>query len=475
MNKYDYDVVVIGGGAGGFTAAKTASGFGKKTAIIEKKKLGGECTHTGCVPSKTLIKAAKVAKYISDCDKYGISIDGEKKLNTIGVMGHIRKIVNEVYQTHTPETFEAAGIKIFSGSPKFADNHTVELNGNKITANKFILCTGSSPKVPNFDSIKEVNYLTNETIFDLEKIPSSMTIVGGGPIGTEMCQAFRRLGCEVTVLVRSRILPKEELELTQILKNNLTSEGVKFIIGMQIIKFHNESDGRITAEIKTKEGEIKKITSDMLFIAAGRKPNINDLNLENANIMYNEKGVQTNSILQTTVDNIYACGDIVMPYQFSHISEYEAVKAVMNALLPVKQKVDYSNIIWVTFTDPEFAHLGLIQSQAQLQYGDKVKVQRFEYANSDRARTDVAKTGVAKFIYLANGKLLGAHILGAGAGDIIHEAQILKTLNISFYNIHKVIHAYPTYADIIRQAGKKAYVEKLLSNPVTKLIKSFGK
>jgi pyruvate/2-oxoglutarate dehydrogenase complex dihydrolipoamide dehydrogenase (E3) component len=475
MNKCDFDVVVIGGGAGGFTAAKTAVGFGKKTAIIERKKLGGECTHTGCIPSKALIKVAKIAKHIKDCKNFGLSLEGQNNLHTTKVMEHVRKVVDEVYQTHTPEIFESMGIKIFMGNPRFIDNHSVEIAEQKITAKKFILCTGSSPKVPNLDGLEKVNYLTNETIFNMEKIPDSMTIIGGGPIAIEMCQAFQRLGCKVTVLVRSKILPKEDVELVEILKNKLTFERINFIFGMQIVKFYNQENGSITTEIKTKDGKIENITSDTLFVATGRKPNLEGLNLENAKVMYNDKGVQVNNFLQTTAENIYACGDIVAPYQFSHISEYEAVKAVMNALLPIKQKPNYSNIIWVTFTDPEFAHLGMTLEQAKQIYGDKVKVGQFDYQNLDRARSDVSTIGTAKFIYLANGKLLGAHILGNRAGEIIHSAQILKTLNISFYNISKVIHAYPTYADITRQAGKKAYIEKLLANPIAKFMKSFKK
>ncbi|HUT86294.1 MAG TPA: FAD-dependent oxidoreductase [Elusimicrobiales bacterium] len=473
MNNYDYDLIVVGGGAAGFTASKTALGLGKKVAMIEKKKLGGECTHTGCIPSKALIQCAKIAKHIKDCKNYGISLNGSYDINTDNVMEHVRGVVEKIYQTHSPETFEKIGIKVFFASPHFIDNHTVEINGQKITSKKFILCTGSSPAVPRLEGLDNVSYLTNKNVFSIKKIPASMTIIGGGPIGIEMAQAFTRLGTEVTVLVRSKILPKDDVELTDMLHKRLVSEGVKFVIGMQILKVY-ENNLKITTEIKTQEGT-KNITSDTIFIATGRKPNLEGLNLEDANVIYSDKGVQVTNVLQTSANNIYACGDIVMPYQFSHISEYEAAKAAMNAFLPVKQTVNYSNIIWATFTEPEFAHAGMTEKEARTRYGNKIKIHRYKYDDIDRAQTDNASTGLAKFIYLSSGKILGAHILGARAGDIIHEAQILKTLNMSFYNISKVIHAYPTYADITRQAGKKAYVKKLLNNPIVKLVKSFGK
>lgn len=464
--KYDYDLIVIGGGAAGFTASKTANGLGKKVAMIEKDKLGGECTWSGCIPSKALIKASEIFHNIKNSSRYGIKSDAN--ISSENIMNHVRGVVQSVYATHKPETFEKDGIKVLFGSPKFLDNHTIKLNDKKITANKFILATGSSPFVPKISGIEKTKYLTNSNLFELQEIPKTLTIIGAGPIGIEMAQAFTRLGTKVGVVDMAGFLVNDDKDITELLLEKLIDEGIEFYLGYGVGKI-SQDDTQKFVQIK-KGKKIKALQSDEILIAAGRKPNL-DLDLEKAGVELIKGGVKTNKYLKTTASNIYACGDIVPPYQFSHISEYEGVKAGINAFLPVKQAVNYDNIIWTIFTQPEISHLGLTEKQAREKYGDKIKVSTFEYKNLDRSKTEIETFGRAKFIYLSNGKILGAHILGKHSCEIINQVQTMKTLGISFYKAKNLIHSYPTYSDIIRQPSKKAYVQKILDNPIVRIFR----
>ena len=471
MKPFDYDVAVIGGGAAGFTAAKTANGLGKKVAMVEKRKLGGECTWYGCVPSKALIKVGDIARDIKNLKDYGLKSDTDIKLNTESVMDHVRSIVQKVYKGHLPESFERIGIKVIFGEPEFINNHQVKLGDGKISAKKFIIATGSSAFIPPIEGLKEVPYLTNETFFDLKVLPESMIVVGGGPIGIELSQAINRLGVKTTVVeMGERILIRDDRELAELLAERLESEGVRILTKTKAVKFSQEN-GRIVLTVEDTNNQARNIEAEAVLIGVGRKANVDGLKLENAGIKYSPKGIVTDEKLRTTAPNIYACGDVVGPYQFSHMAEYQAVIATVNATLPIKRRVDYRNVLWCTYTDPELAHAGLTEEEARAKYDDGIKIYRYEYKNLDRAKTDLVETGLGKFICTKKGKLVGAHILGSKAGELIHEAQLLKSLNINFSKIQSAIHGYPTLSDLTRQAGKLAYIEQLQNNFFLKLLK----
>lgn len=472
MKKFDYDLIVVGGGAAGFVSAKIANGFGKKVAMVEKRKLGGECTWFGCIPSKTLIRVSHIAQNIRNLGDYGLKSAGDIKLDTENVMSHVRSIVQKVYNGHLPEAFEKIGIKILSGEPEFLNNHQIKIGDKTVSAEKFIIATGSSAFIPPIEGLNTIPYLINETFFDLEKLPESMIILGGGPIGIELSQAINRLGVETTVVeMMDRILFREDKELADILAEHLRAEGVKLLTKNKAVKF-SKDNGKILLTIEDENKQHNNIKADAVLVAVGRKPNTDGLNLENAGIKITRRGIITDERLKTAASNIYAAGDVVGPYQFSHMAEYQAVIATINVFLPLKKKADYRNVIWCTYTDPELAHAGLTEEEAIAKYGDKVKIYYYKYNNLDRAKTDLQELGRGKFICDRKGKLIGAHILGHNAGDLIHEAQLLKSLNIKFPDIQSVIHAYPTYSDITRQAGKLAYIEKLQSNFFIKLIKT---
>ena len=468
---YDYDVVVIGAGSAGLVACKLANGLGKKTALIEKKKIGGDCTWFGCIPSKTLIKSAYVAHQIKRLKEFGLKPLSLIELDASNVMAHVRSVVEADAASHPAESFEAEGIKVLFGSPKFLDTHRIELNEKVIFSEKFVICTGSGPLVPAIEGINDIPYLTNETIFDVEVLPESMIILGAGPIGIELSAALNRLGVKVTVLLRSgQILKKEDKELADRLMGILREQGVEIRTATQTKRFLQQ-DGKIFADIEDEQG-MSQLQAESVLVAIGRKPNLNGLGLEKAGVEFDKKGIKVDRHLRTTAKNIYAAGDVVGPYLFTHIAEYEAVIAATNACLPLPiKKTDYGNVLWCTFTDPELARAGLTESQAREKYGDKIKVYRWEYKSVDRAKTDLATNGLAKVVCNNKGKILGIHILGHAAAELMHEVQLAKSMGFPFSKIASVIHAYPSYSDAIRQPAKRCYIDKLENNFFVKLLR----
>lgn len=472
MARYDYDLIVIGGGAAGFVASKLAHGLGKRVALVEKRRLGGDCTNYGCIPSKTLIHASSIAYHIKNFRKYGLDISAPVSIKTEHVMAHVRSVVQKVYSGHSPEMFQKLGIDILFGRPQFIDNHSIDLDGMTLSARTFILSTGSTAFIPSIEGLHSVPYLTNETIFDLEKLPKSMTVLGGGPIGTELASALNRLGIEITVVeMNERILIREDRELVQLLAERLEEEGVTIMTKTKAERF-SQKNGKIVLTVE-HENQRREIRADSLLVAIGRRPNVEGLNLEKAGVEYNPRGIKTNDRLQTSTGNIYACGDVVGPYQFSHMAEYQAAVATQNALLPFKKKATYDNVTWCTFTDPELAHAGMTEDEARQLRGDRIKVYRHEYKNIDRGKTDVSETGMSKFICDPRGRLIGAHILGNRAGELIHEAQMAKSLGIPFYKVYSVIHIYPTFTDMVKQPAKFCYIDRLQNNFFLKILKTF--
>ena len=467
--KYDYDLIVIGGGSAGLIAAKLANGLGKKVALVEKRKLGGDCTWFGCIPSKTLIKSAYIAHQMTRLKEFGLKPDSAVELNSDNVMAHVRAVVQADADRHPPESFEAEGINILFGTLKFLDSHRIKLAEREISSDKFVICTGSHPFVPPIEGIDQVPYLTNETIFDLVKLPKSMIILGGGPIGSEICCAMNRLGVKVTVVEKAdHILSREEDELACRLMDMLEAEGVEFLTKTQATKLAQQ-DRQIVVTLSDNHGKTSRTSAESVLIAVGRRPNLEGLELEKAGVDFDQKGIKVDRFLRTTAKNIYAAGDVVPPYLFTHIAEYEAVIATTNACLPIKRKTNYENVLWCTFTDPELAHAGLTEEQAKQRYGDKVRVYRWEHKDVDRAKTDLAQNGLSKFICNKKGKLLGIHILGHGAAELMHEAQLAKSIGLSFSKIASVIHAYPSYSDAVRQPAKRCYIDNLQKNLLIRL------
>ncbi len=474
MRDSEYDLIVIGGGAAGMVSSKLAAGLGKKVALVERALLGGECTQHGCIPSKAPIKAANIYHQATNIGRlgYGLSAPSAPAVSTEQVMEHVRHVVREVYEGGQPEAFRAHGIEVIFGSPLFSDNHHIQVGGRTLFGRTFIISTGSSAFIPPIEGMDRVPYLTNEGMFELEKLPQSMIVLGGGPIGIELAQALNRLGVDITVVeMGDRILIREEKDLTDLLAQKLTDEGLKVLTRTKAMKLSTQ-EGLIHLQTSGSDGSSGLVRAETILVAVGRQANVGGLKLENAGVSYSPKGITVDDTLKTTAPNIYACGDVVGPYQFSHMAEYQARIAAQNAVLPIKKHADYDHYIWCMFTDPELAHAGLTEDEARQRHGDDLRVYKWSYGETDRGKTDVEKIGFSKIICDRRYKVLGAHIVGSRAGDLIHEVQIIKTLGIPLYKLDSVIQVYPTFYDVIKQPAKMSHIEKLKGNPLLRLLNS---
>ena len=478
MSKYDYDVIVIGGGAAGLTSSGIAANFGAKTMMIERHRLGGDCTWTGCVPSKALLKAGKVARHIRKASDYGL-IDSEPQIDFKKVIEHVHEIRDEIYEdADAPENFEAMGIEVVEGTAYFTDKHAIniELSDGEtrvVTSKYFFICTGASAFVPPIEGIDSVDYLTNESLFEIESLPEELVIVGGGPIGSEMAQAMQRLGSQVTVIdMADRIMTNDDAEMADMLLQKLKDEGVNYVLnaGVQKIESHN---GRIDIHVDIN-GESKVVSGSDLLMATGRRANVNGLNLEAAGVKYSGRGIEVNDKCRTNVSHIYACGDVTGGYQFTHMSEHTAKVAATNALLKFPMKVDDTHVPWCTYTDPELGHVGATEKQLQ-EKGEDYEVYRFPFSKVDRAVTESEGDGLIK-VYAKkwNGKILGASVVGTNAGEMISEYAVAMKNGVSLKNLADTIHPYPTYGLGARRAADQWYIKNQSEWQVKLIKKIFG-
>lgn len=458
-----FDLIVIGSGAGGLTSAFTALGFGKKVLIVEKHKSGGECTWSGCIPSKGLINEAKdvhIARKFAE-----ISID------SAAILQRVRAISEGIYEHETPEVLEKAGAVFVHGAAQFISSKVISVNGKHYQGKKIMIATGSSPMVPPISGLDKIDFLTNDNFFEQTCLPSSIIVLGGGAIGMELSQAMNRLGVDVTVLeMMPEVMFREEPEFSAIIREKLSSEGVKFHLGAKATQFEKiEAGVRVTTE---QNGDVSLHEAEALLVALGRSPNIAGLNLDAAGIE-TERGIKVDKYLQTTAKGVYACGDVAGPYLLSHMANFQGKIATMNALLPVKRKASYEHVAWSTFTDPEFARAGLTEAEAREKHGDSIRVYHYDFDKLDRAKTKSGDMGKIKLITNRKGKVLGAHIIGERAGELIAEVQVMKTLGLNFAKLQSVIHPYPTYADALRQLAQQVFLDNILNHPLIRFFRSF--
>ncbi|MDQ7785052.1 MAG: FAD-dependent oxidoreductase [Desulfomonilaceae bacterium] len=463
--SYDYDLVVIGAGIAGMVSAVTANGLGKRVAVVEKGLVGGNCTNFTCIPSKTLIRLSHAGREMSRLASLGLVSGEAPAVDGRNVMAHIRSVVRKAYEKDVPETFEQIGISMISGSAAFVDRHHIEVNGQTISASHFIIAVGTRPLIPPISGIDDVDYLTNETLYNLDDLPKSLIILGGGVDGLEYGSAFGRLGVETTIVeMGTRILPAADRELVNRLQRALEADGIRLMPGTKAVSLRNRQ-GKVVLSFERAAGNQGELEADRVLVALGRKPDLEELAPERAGVNCTPKGVITDETLRTSAPNIYACGDIVGPDQLATMAEYQGIIAATNAVLPVKQKVDYRNGVYVIFTEPPLAFIGLTEAQAHAKFGHKLKVYRFDYADMRRALIDGNTTGAAKFLCDGRGRLVGAHILGEGAAEVIHEAQVIKALKKPMQRFNLVTHAYPTYAQaLVGRASQLAFLDKMGSS-----------
>lgn len=478
MSNYDFDAIVIGGGAAGLTASGIAANFGAKTMLIEQDKLGGDCTWTGCVPSKVLLKAGKVAEQVRDAGKYGL-IDQEPEINFQKVIKHVHQKRQDIYDdADRPEIYEDMGIEVVQGSAKFVDDYHIKITTpdgsiRHTSSRYFFICAGASPSVPPVSGIDEVPYLTSESLFEIKDLPNELTIIGAGPIGTEMAQAFSRLGAKVTVVdMADRILGKDDPELGGMLLQKLQREGVEYFFEANVTSVEKNPEG-ITVSIEGREQETQ-ILGDQLLVATGRRANVDGLGLDAAGVKFSSKGIEVNQKCRTSQSHIYACGDITGRYQLTHMSEHMSKVAVTNALLKYPMKIDADHVPWVTYTDPELAHLGATKQQLQDQ-GKSYESYHFPYEKIDRAVTESESEGMIK-IYARkwDGKIYGVSILGTHAGELISEYAIAMKNGVTLRNIADTIHPYPSYGLGARRAADQWYIKNQSEWQVKLIKKLFG-
>jgi pyruvate/2-oxoglutarate dehydrogenase complex dihydrolipoamide dehydrogenase (E3) component len=443
----DYDLVVIGGGSAGLVAASAGAQINARVALIEKDRLGGDCLHYGCVPSKSIIHAAKVAHSVKTAARFGI-YTSEPVIQLKEALGHVHAVIDTIQAHDSTERFEKLGVDVIYGAGQFVDRKTFEVNGRRLSARAFLIATGSRPQVPPVAGLEAAGFLTNEQVFNIQTRPEAIAVIGAGPIGCELGQSFSRLGSQVTLLAsRDVILPKEDPEVAAVVQQQLRSEGIQILTSTRAEKVE-VIDGKKHITLSGKQGSgPEKIVVDEILIAAGRRPNVEALNLEAAEVIYDEKGVKVDDFLRTSNPRIYAAGDVIGGYQFTHVAGYEAGIAMQNALVFPAKKADYRVIPWATFTDPELARVGLSEKQARDRYGDDVYVLKQGFDGVDRALAEAAGYGFAKFITRGNGEILGAHIVGPHAGELIHEAVLAMSQNLKISAL-QCIHIYPTLSEI---------------------------
>ncbi len=464
-----FDLTIIGGGVGGLVTASGASQLGAKVALVEKDKLGGDCLHYGCVPTKSLVHSAKMISLMQKAEKYGLNpvkVNFEFKK----IMDHMRSVQQTIGKNDDPERFRKMGVELFFGSGSFIDANTFEVNGNTIKSRKFLIATGSRPITLPIPGLDKVDFLNNIKILALKKLPKSLLVIGAGPIGLELAQAFSRFGSKVTVLEKAgQIMPREDKEIADTLEEILIKEGIEIVTCIDIKKVEQSGNKKIvTAECSGIE---KSLEADELLVAIGRAPNIEDLNLDKIGIKTTRAGITVDDTMKTSVSNIWACGDVTGMFPFTHAAEYEAGLIVSNALFPFVNRKMYKRVIpWTTFTDPQLARVGLIEEEAK-KLSSKVKIYKYPFKDFDRAVIDGEPEGLIKLVCDKKGQILGASILGANAGDLLNEYIFAMKNRLPVQKISGTVHVYPSMGQIVKRGADQYYKEKLFSGWFPKLAK----
>ena len=446
-----FDVAVIGGGSAGLSIAAAAAQFGEKVLLFEKGEMGGDCLNYGCVPSKSLIAASKAAHAQRSSAHYGIA-PVEPKVDFAKVMDYVQSVIGAIAPNDSQERFEKLGVTVVRAAAKFINASEVEADGKIYAARKFVIATGSRAAVPPIPGLKDVAYFTNESVFKNRVLPKHLIMIGGGPIGLELAQAHRRLGSQVTVLEAFQPLAKDDPELTSIVLDALKADGVDIRAQVAIAEIKKLKSG---IDVVLKDGGV--VSGSHLLVAAGRTPNIESLNLEAAGVEYTKRGVTVDQGLRTTNRKIYAAGDVAGGLQFTHVAGYHAGLIVRNALfkLPVKNRSDI--IPWVTYTDPELAHVGLTEADARKTLGDSAKVLRWHFAENDRAQAEGKTKGMIKVVLGKRGRILGASIVGPQAGELIAAWVLAVSQCLKISAFAKVVLPYPTLSEIGKRAAITNY------------------
>lgn len=471
MARFDYDIGVIGCGSAGLSVASAAAQLGLKTLMIEKEdRLGGDCLHFGCVPSKTLIHTARAAHLARRMPELGLPPARLGEVDFSQVRARIEAVIARIQRHDSIERFTTLGADVRLGQPRFTDDHAVQLGGGGVSAARWVIATGSSPAMPPIPGLEKTGALTNREIFYLDRLPSSLLILGGGPIGVEMGQAFARLGSRVTIVERARhLLVREDEDMAGPLQARLAEEGVGLELGASVTRVWSEG-GMKKALVTTQEGGERTLAAEEILAALGRRPNLEGLGLANAGVERGPRGLILDKRLRTTRPHIYGAGDVTGSFQFTHAAGYEASVIVANAVFHLPKKVDYTNLPWCTYADPELASIGHNEQSAR-EAGLEYELAGHEFAMNDRALAEAHGLGKIKVLVGRRGRPLGVQILGPSAGDILAEWTTALSAGVKMSHLAGVVHPYPTLGEINKQAAAGFMGAKLFSPRVRRLLR----
>jgi len=454
--QLNFDVIVIGGGTAGLVTASGCARLGRRVALIEKHLLGGDCLWTGCVPTKALVATAKLAHQMRHADAWGLE-PHEPKLSPRAIMESMREARRITSRHDDPEKFRRLGIDVIFGNAKFIGRNEVDVDGRRLIAKDIVIATGSRTSVPPIEGLSDAGFLDHASFLDRDEFPQSLLILGGGYIGIEFAQMFRRFGCEVTVVeMLDEIVNKEDHDVIARVRQVLDDEGIKLHTSWAVKSVRRDGAKKI-ARIENKSGESRELTVDEVFVASGRRSPRGRGGLEEIGVRTNRSFVVADKYLQTSMPRIWVCGDVHGGMQFTHVAAHEAVKLVRNILFPGKSAVVYDDVPWALYTDPEVGHIGMTESEARKQIGDDVRTYKVEMADVDRAVVDRTTKGFVKFVCDAKGRILGAHAMCTNASTLIEELVLARKKKMKVGELAQLVSPYPSLADAVGKAGAMYY------------------
>ncbi|WP_029058374.1 dihydrolipoyl dehydrogenase family protein [Stappia stellulata] len=469
------DICVIGAGSGGLSVAAAAAAFGVDVVLIEKGKMGGDCLNYGCVPSKALIAAAKAAHHAAHSTALGVSVPSVA-VDFQAVHDHVHGVIGAIAPHDSVERFEGLGVEVIQETARFVDRRTVRAGDTDVRARRFVVATGSSPAVPPVPGLDAVPYLTNETVFGLTECPGHLVVVGGGPIGLELAQAHRRLGARVTVVEAERALAKQSPDLATIVLDRLRGEGVEILEETRVAEVSGTA-GNIKVSVEDADGR-REIAGTHLLVAAGRKPNLDGLGLEEAGIAHTRGGITVGADLRTSNRSVYAIGDIAGGLQFTHVAGYHAGVVIRAILFRLPAKENRDIVPWVIFTDPEIGHVGMREAEARTAHGHHVvRVLDAPFSGNDRAQAERRTDGLVRLIVGKRGRVVGADVVGPSAGEITNLLSLVVSKGLTVRDLAGFVSPYPSLSEAVRRAAISYYADSA-NNPwvrrVVRLLAFFG-
>lgn len=470
MSLLTPDICVVGGGSGGLSVAAGAAQMGAETVLIERAKMGGDCLNYGCVPSKALLAAGKRAQALRTAGQFGIAAS-EPAVDMAKVRAHVRGVIDAIAPMDSAERFRGLGVRVIKGTARFIDKRTVVVDSDKdleIRARRFVIATGSRPSIPSIAGLDGVPYFTNETVFDLDVLPRHLLVIGAGAVGLELAQAFRRLGSAVTVLEAAVPLAKDDPEGAAIVLATLAREGVVIRSGVTVTQVAR-ANGGVAVTMTAGEGS-ETLAGSHLLVAAGRTPVVDDLGLEAARIRHDARGIAVNKKLKTSNRRVYAVGDVTGGAQFTHAANHHASLVIRNALFRLPIRFDPHAIPWVTYTDPELAHIGLTEAEAARR-GGKIRVLRWAYHDNDRAQAERGTTGHVKVTCTSKGRILGVTIVGAAAGELLMPWILAVAEGLNIRAFIGLVVPYPTVSEIAKRAAIDFFAPRLTGPWVRRMIR----